>query len=89
MERRYAIDRRLTASTPPLFIVHAEDDDVVPVLNSLDMLAAARAAGVPVEAHILQRGGHGFGTRLPRTMPGSLWPDLFDRWMEGIVARTR
>ena len=87
MERRYAIDRRLVASTPPLFIVHAEDDDVVPVLNSLDMLAAARAAGIMVEAHIFQRGGHGFGTRLPRTLPGSLWPDLFDRWVGGIVAR--
>ncbi|WP_445192959.1 alpha/beta hydrolase [Sphingomonas sp. Tas61C01] len=89
MERRFAIDRRLTAATPPLFIVHAEDDDVVPVLNSLDMLAAARVAGVSVETHILQRGGHGFGTRLPRSMPGSLWPDLFDRWVGGIVARTR
>ena len=89
MERRYAIDRRLTATTPPLFIVHAEDDDTVPVLNSLDMLAAARAAGAPNEAHILQRGGHGFGTRLPRTLSGSLWPDLFDRWMGGIVTRSR
>jgi acetyl esterase/lipase len=89
MERRYAIDRRLTASTPPLFLVHAEDDDVVPVLNSLDMLAAARAAGIPVEAHILEKGGHGFGTRLPRTLPGSLWPELFDRWVGGILTRSR
>ncbi len=88
VERRYAADRHIVGSTPPLFIAHAEDDGTVPVFNSVDMLAAARAANIAVEAHIFQKGGHGFGTRLPRTMPGSLWPDLFDRWMSGIVNRT-
>lgn len=87
MERRYAIDRHIVPATPPLFLLHAEDDNVVPVLNSLDLLAAARAARIAVEAHIVQRGGHGFGLRLPRTMSASLWPDLFDRWSNGIVGR--
>lgn len=87
MERRYAADRHVVATTPPLFIAHAEDDATVPVFNSIDMLGAARAANIAVEAHIFQKGGHGFGTRLPRTLPASLWPDLFDRWMTGIVNR--
>jgi len=85
MERRYAADRHIDRATPPLFIGHAEDDTTVPVLNSLDLLAAARAAGIPVEAHIFERGGHGFGTRLPRQLPGSLWPDLFERWLGGLA----
>ncbi|HVF93735.1 MAG TPA: alpha/beta hydrolase, partial [Sphingomonas sp.] len=84
LERRYAADRRITATTPPLFIVHAEDDATVPVFNSLDMLGAARAAAIPVEAHIFQKGGHGFGARLPRSFPASLWPDLFDRWVNAL-----
>lgn len=85
MQIRYAIDRQLRPGAPPLFLVHAEDDTTVPVANSIDTLAAARRADIPVEAHILQRGGHGFGTRLPATAPGSLWPDLFGRWLGEAV----
>ena len=86
MQRRYALDRHVIGGTPPLFLLHAGDDDTVPVANSLDMLAAAHAARIPVEAHILERGGHGFGTRLARTLPGSLWPELFDRWSANRTA---
>jgi acetyl esterase/lipase len=81
VEARYAVDRRLKRGDPPLFLVHAEDDTTVPVINGLDLLAAAQRAEIPLEAHILRRGGHGFGTRLPPRTPGSLWPLLFDRWM--------
>jgi acetyl esterase/lipase len=89
MQRRYAVDRHITTATPPLFLLAAEDDPTVPVTNSLDLLAAAREARVPVEAHIIERGGHGFGTRLPRINPGSLWPDLFDRWTLQTLAAVR
>jgi acetyl esterase/lipase len=85
VQARYAIDRRLQRGDPPLFLVHATDDTTVPVVNGLDLLAAARRAEIPVEAHILRRGGHGFGTRLPLRSPGSLWPHLFDRWMGEAV----
>jgi acetyl esterase/lipase len=71
----------VTKQTPPCFLLHAIDDDAVPVENSLEMLAACRAAQVPVEAHILGSGGHGFGLRLPKDMPGSEWPDLFALWL--------
>ncbi len=80
LQERYAIERRL-AGAPPLFLVHCEDDAIVPVVNSLDMLAAARRAGVAAEAHIFRRGGHGFGTRLPAATPASLWPELYVRWL--------
>jgi acetyl esterase/lipase len=86
VQARYAIDRQLKRGDPPLFLVHAEDDTTVPVFNSLDLLAAARRAEIPVEAHILRRGGHGFGVRLPARSPGSLWPQLFDRWMGEAIA---
>jgi acetyl esterase/lipase len=85
IQARYAVDRQLKAGDPPLFLVHAEDDTTVPVANSVDTLAAARRAGIPAEAHFLQHGGHGFGTRLSPRSPGSLWPQLFDRWMGELV----
>jgi acetyl esterase/lipase len=68
-------------ATPPTFVVHAFDDGLVPVDNSLAWIAAARAAKVPVEAHFLAEGGHGFGLHLPPSNPGSRWPDLFALWM--------
>ncbi|KQS01418.1 esterase [Sphingomonas sp. Leaf357] len=86
MEARYAADRNIRADTPPLFIMHAEDDPTVPVINGLDLLAYARAARVPAEAHIFQQGGHGFGVGLPDGLPGSLWPQLFIRWLNGALA---
>ena len=73
--------RHITSTTPPSFVVHAFDDGLVPVENSLRWIAAARTAKVPVEAHLLAEGGHGFGLHLPRENPGSRWPDLFALWM--------
>jgi acetyl esterase/lipase len=66
--------------TPPCFLTHALDDHTVPPACSTDWLAACTRAGVPVEAHMLERGGHGFGMHLPAENPGSLWPELFLRW---------
>jgi acetyl esterase/lipase len=74
-------DRQVGATTPPLFLVHAADDATVPVANSLALHAAARAAGVPVEMHLFEKGGHGFGWG-PRTagLGAHLWPELFLAW---------
>jgi acetyl esterase/lipase len=74
-------ERHINSATPPTFVVHAFDDGLVPVDNSLAWIAAARAAKVPVEAHLLAEGGHGFGLHLPPSSPGSRWPDLFALWM--------
>jgi len=71
----------ITSATPPSFVVHAFDDGLVPIDNSLAWIAAARAAKLPVEAHLLTVGGHGFGLHLPRDNPGSRWPDLFALWL--------
>jgi acetyl esterase/lipase len=71
----------VSAATPPSFVVAAFDDDTVPVENSLEWIAAARAAKTSVEAHLFAQGGHGFGLHLPKENPGSRWPDLFALWM--------
>jgi acetyl esterase/lipase len=73
--------RHINPECPPSFVVHAFDDGLVPIENSMRWIAAARAAKVPVEAHLLAEGGHGFGLHLPPDNPGSRWPDLFALWM--------
>ena len=80
IERRSA-ERHVDSNTPPAFIVHAFDDTAVPVENSLRYMNALREANRPVEAHLLQEGGHAFGVGLPRT-PSESWPSLFLTWLE-------
>ncbi len=79
-EAAHSPQRRVTPETPPTFIVHAADDPSVPVENSLQFLAALRAAKVAAEAHIFEEGGHGFGIRLAQGKPAQAWPDLFLAW---------
>jgi acetyl esterase/lipase len=67
--------------TPPCFIVHAMDDKTVPVEESIQWIAACRKAKVPVEAHLFESGGHGFGLHAPPDLPLARWPDLFGAWM--------
>jgi len=80
IEALHSPHRQVTGRTPPTFLVHAADDASVPVENSLNHLAALRAAKVPVEAHIFEEGGHGFGIWLARGKPAHAWPALFLAW---------
>lgn len=73
----YSVDKRVTAATPPIFLVHAADDGLVPVANTLALYQAMLDAKRPAELHVFDEGGHGFGARLPRAVPTSAWPSLF------------
>ena len=76
----YSPHRHVTADTPPTFLVHAADDPSAPLDNSLNYLAALRAAKVRAELHVFEEGGHGFGIYLARGKPAAAWPDLFLSW---------
>ncbi|MBB6250336.1 alpha/beta hydrolase [Nitrospirillum iridis] len=80
----YSTDRTVTARTPPTFLVHADDDPSVPVENSLRFYSALRAARVPAEMHLFQKGGHGFGIRGATGLPAAAWPDLYIAWVRGL-----
>lgn len=71
----------VTSETPPVFLVHALDDPAVPVENSLIMMRAMQKAGRPVETHLFEVGGHGFGPG-PRNTPAGQWLKLFARWLD-------
>ncbi|MBX3566285.1 MAG: alpha/beta hydrolase [Sphingomonas sp.] len=79
--RRHSPEQNVTAATPPCFLLHAEDDETVPVDNGIRLRAALKAAGVPVETHIFEKGGHGFGWgRRTEGLPVHAWPKLFLAW---------
>ena len=80
LEQAHSPDRNVAANSPPTFLVHAEDDDVVPVENSLLFRAALRDKGIRVETHLFTNGGHGFGIRRAMGKPAAAWPDLFLSW---------
>jgi acetyl esterase/lipase len=60
-KRRYALVDNIGPDTPPAFLVHAWDDDVVPIAESQRYASALVAAGGTAEVHFFPTGGHGFG----------------------------
>jgi len=80
LRRSHSVDQRVDTATPPLFFIHAEDDGTVPVMNSVDLYRAMIDQKRPAEMHLFDEGGHGFGARLPASMPAAEWPRLFARF---------
>lgn len=76
-------DIRVSADTPPTFLVHAEDDDVDGVKHTLTYYIALQKAGVPTEMHLYAQGGHAFGLR-PSKLPIAQWPRLVETWLRTI-----
>jgi acetyl esterase/lipase len=76
----WSAERFVTSDTPPGFLFTTADDPYVPVENTTALFATMRDSKVQAEMHIFERGGHGFGLRLPATMPAASWPDLLVRW---------
>lgn len=83
-EAAHSPDLAVPANAPPHFILHAEDDDVVPVDNALLLRAALKARGVAVETHLFASGGHGFGLRRAAGKPVEVWPELFRAWARTV-----
>lgn len=80
-DRRLTPELRVDARTPPTFLFGTADDRVG---NSVLVMAGAlRDAGVPVEAHLLPTGGHGYGLR-PGNPAAESWPRLAEAWLRGL-----
>jgi len=75
-------ENKVTAETPPTFLIHTSSDRSVPCENSLAFFMALRDAGVPSELHVFVEGRHGFGLG-QKDAPVSHWPKLCEAWMRG------
>lgn len=71
--RLFSNELQVNANTPPTLLLHAVDDKLVNVKNSILFLEALKQANVPVEAHLFEKGEHGFFL-IPR-----------DRWQGTIM----
>ncbi|MDP4291517.1 MAG: alpha/beta hydrolase [Bacteroidota bacterium] len=77
----YSGEQNVTAATPPAFLVHATDDGAVKVENTINLYLAIHKMKIPVEMHIYEKGGHGFGLN-QATGTTLSWPDRCKGWLE-------
>ena len=80
-EKLYSPERNTRADQPPLWLLHAEDDSVVKVENSVRLREATRRVGGACEAHFFERGAHGFGLMKAAGLPIAIWPELLWNWL--------
>lgn len=76
----YSNELQVTKDTPPAFLVHTDNDPVVPVKNSLLYAEALRKAKVPFEMHIYEQGPHGFGLAPTNPILAS-WTERCADWL--------
>ena len=81
---KYSIEMRVKNDTPPAFIWHTVDDELVPVAGSLKLLEAYIKNGVTVTAHFYPKGPHGMALANDITAAENpLWiSKLIEGWVE-------
>lgn len=77
----YSNELHINPKTPQALLIHASNDEAVPVEGAIRYYQALQRHGVPAELHIYQSGGHGFGLNNPTTKDA--W---FDRCLNWLVA---
>ena len=82
-----APDTKVTAQTPPTFLVQTQDDSVR-VESSLFYYLALKNANVPAEIHLYPNGGHGYGLR-PTEHNVTRWPERAAEWLKALGALER
>lgn len=75
----YSVEAHVRKDMPPVFLAQAVDDPTVDIGHSVAMYQAAHAAGVPVEMHLFEKGGHSWGLGKPGSLVAQ-WPRLFANW---------
>jgi acetyl esterase/lipase len=69
----------MAVPAPPIFVALAADDPLFGG-GSFGLIDGWRAAKRPIEFHLFEQGGHGFGM-YPKKTTSTGWFDEFARWM--------
>lgn len=85
-DRSLTPDLKINAHTPPMFIFQSADDGLAN--SSLVMAGALRDAKIPVELHLVPKGGHGYGMRLGNPA-AETWPGLAEKWIKTLLNPTK
>ena len=84
----FSVEKRVNDRTPPTFLWHTFNDDVVPVANSINYASALHKAGVSCELHVFDEGAHGLslateetGCTKKKEKRCAAWADLACDWL--------
>ncbi len=88
----FSCEKQVKATTPPAFLWHTAEDNVVPVENSILYAKALAKYKIPFELHIYPYGGHGLSTSDKHTVDdvtnivsyNSAWLDNLKKWFNLI-----
>lgn len=83
--RYFSNEQNVNSVSPPAFIVHAKDDQAVPVQNALIYYKALRDQKVEAKLLLFDKGGHGFG--MVNTEEKVQWPEQMKIWLGEILNR--
>ncbi|MCJ2084650.1 alpha/beta hydrolase [Methylobacterium sp. E-005] len=83
MSEMWSLQTYIKAGCPTIFLVQADDDQVISPEHSRVLDEACREVRVPVEYHRFAVGGHGFGIG-QSDAPVALWPRLCRLWLTSI-----
>jgi acetyl esterase/lipase len=81
MVKYFSNELQVNEATPPAFLVHSMDDNVVPVQNSINYALALRKYNIPCELHIFEKGGHGYGFGRTSDTESS-WSEALMKWLQ-------
>jgi acetyl esterase/lipase len=94
MAYELSMENRVSDRTVPAFLWHTQEDDAVPVENSLQLATALRRHKIPFELHIFEKGCHGLSLceesisngefPLPADSANSMWMDMALLWMRRL-----
>ena len=80
--RFFSNENNVSLATPPTLMIHAGDDSVSPVANSLEFYEALRKNTVPAELHIYHKGGHDISCHDSSLVPFEEWFGRCQNWMK-------
>ena len=88
--RQYSLQNHVSADTPPAFIWHGGQDDLIYPRNSMKFANALMENNIPCELHIFGTGGHGLGLSNEVTT-NNPWEDVpeCEPWFEMAVTWIR
>jgi len=81
--KQFSSELQVTEDTPPAILIHSDDDEAVPVENSIAYYRALRANKISSELHIYPYGGHGYSLAIGKGHL-STWPDRVIEWIRYI-----
>jgi acetyl esterase/lipase len=82
MIKYFSANKNISKKTPPVYLVHAKDDKVVPIENTYMLTEALKQNKVNTDQYIYELGGHGFG--LKNTTSDVDWFNLMADWLKEI-----